>query len=177
MTFYADFFIYSYIYVFLCLFQFLNTRSHKDKGEKDKAPDHDSASDPDVEEANLSLMDRTKRQAKAAKVQAKRAGEPFTSPEDEVTDLEEVVIQTRERIKAAKAAKARATALRQELLLLQEEEESIAGDLDVVTPAVPPISAPVPDASDPGAFIAATLKSAVNIYILLFRTSRSVRLL
>ena len=156
--------------ILLPLFQFLNTRSHK--GEKDKAPDQDSASDPDVEEANLSLMDRTKSQAKAAKVQAKRVAESFPSPEDEVTDLEEVVIQTRERIKAAKAAKARATALRQELLLLQEEEESIAGDLDVVAPA-PPVSAPVPDASDPGAFIAATLKSAVRD----LRTSQGILLL
>ena len=143
-------------------FQFLNTRSHKgEKGEKEKVPDQDSASDADVEDANLSLMDRTKRQAKAAKVQSKRAAESFPSPEDEVTDLEEVVIQTRERIKAAKAAKARATALRQELLQLQEEEESMAGDPDIVAPALP-VPAPVPDASDPGAFIAATLKSAVK---------------
>ena len=173
VTFNADFFIYSYIYVFLCLFQFLNTRSHKDKGEKDKGHEQDSASDADVEEPNLSLMDRTKRQAKAAKVQGKRVAEPFASPEDEVTDLEEVVIQTRERIQAAKAAKARAAALRQELLLLQEEEESIAGDHNVVAPAPPPfsvapapppVSAPFPDPSDPGAFIAATLKSAVIIF-------------
>ena len=37
----------------------------------------------------------------------------------------------------------------------------MAGDPDIVAPALP-VSAPVPDASDPGAFIAATLKSAVK---------------
>ena len=106
-------------------------------------------------------MDRTRRQAKAAKDLAKRAAEPIASTEDDVLELEEVVFQTRERVKAAKASKARAAALRKELLQLQEEEESIAADLDVVTPAPPPVSAPVLDASDPGALVAATLKSAV----------------
>ena len=146
-----EFFLFLYL-------QFLNTRSHKDKGEREKAPDQDSSSD--VDEANLSLMDRTKRQAKAARDHAKRAAEPIL--EDEVLGLEEEVLQTRERVKAAKAAKARATALCQELLELQEEEESIAADNDSAIPA--PATAPVPDVSDPGAFVAASLTSAVNIY-------------
>ena len=147
-----EFFLFLYL-------QFLNTRSHKDKGEREKAPDQDSSSD--VDEANLSLMDRTKRQAKAARDHAaKRAAEPIL--EEEVLGLEEVVLQTRQRVKAAKAAKARATALRQELLQLQEEEESIAADNDSAIPA--PATAPVPDVSDPGAFVAASLTSAVNIY-------------
>ena len=140
--------------------QFHNTRSHKDKGEKEKAPGQDSASDVDVDEANLSLMDRTRRQAKAAKEHAKRAAEPSPT-DDEVLDLEEVVFQTRERVKAAKAAKARADALRQELLQLQEEEDSIAAD-DVS--AIPAPAAPVPNATDPGAMVAASLTSKVNIY-------------
>ena len=149
--------------------QFLNTRSHKDKGEKDKVPDEDSASD--VDDANLSLMDRTKRQAKAARDHAKRAAEP--SPEEDVLELEEVVLQTRERVKAAKAAKARASSLRQELLQLQAEEESIAADPESAMPA--PATAPVPDATDPGAFVAASLSSAVIIIKFPFKYIFSVR--
>ena len=100
-------------------------------------------------------MDRTKRQAKAARDQARRAADP--SPEDEVLDLEEVVLQTRERVKAAKAAKARSAALRQELLQLQEEEDSIAADNEPAVPAtaVFPASAPAPAVADPSAFVAA----------------------
>ena len=121
-------------------------------------------------------MDRTKRQAKAARDQARRATDP--SPEDEALDLEEVVLQTRERVKAAKAAKARSAALRQELLQLQEEENSIAADNEPVVPAtavfsasapapavadpgVFPASASAPVITDPGALVAATLNSAV----------------
>ena len=145
-------------YFFSSLLQFHNTRS-KDKGEKEKAPGQDSASDVDVDEANLSLMDRTRRQAKAAKGLAKQAVDPSTA-DDNVPDLEEVVFQTRERVKAARAAKARADALRQELLQLQEEEVSIAADHGSAVPA--PV---VPAATDPGVMVAASLDSAVNILI------------
>ena len=133
-------------------FQFLNTRSHK--GEKDKTTDKDRDSGSDVEETNLSLMDRTKRQAKAAREQQRRNVD--ASAKDEVQDLEEIVLQTRERVKAAKS---RAAALCRELQELQEEEEeeSIAVSEEAV-----PVSAPVPDASDPGAFVATSLQSAVN---------------
>ena len=103
-------------FIFSPFSQFHNTRS-KDKGEKEKAPGQDSASDVDVDEANLSLMDRTRHQAKAAKGLAKHAVDP-SAVDDDVHDLEEVVFQTRERVKAARAAKARADALRQELLQL-----------------------------------------------------------
>ena len=98
-------------------------------------------------------MDRTKRQARAAREQQLRNID--ASAEDEVQDLEEIVLRIRERVKAAKAAKSRAAALRQELQELQDEEDSI-------TEEAAPVSAPLPDASDPGAFIAASLKSAVN---------------
>ena len=97
-------------------------------------------------------MDRTKRQAKAAKEQLRR-----NEADDEVRDLEEIVLQTRERVKAAKAAKSRAAALRLELQELQEEEDSIHEEVPV----------PVPGASDPGAFVAASLQSAV-LYFLLY---------
>ena len=95
-------------------------------------------------------MDRTKRQARAAREQQLRNID--ASAEDEVQDLEEIVLRIRERVKAAKAAKSRAAALRQEL---QDEEDSIAEE-------AAPVSAPLLDALDPGAFIAASLKSAVN---------------
>ena len=137
-----------------------NTRS-KDLGEKEKekAPGQDSGSDVDVDEANLSLMDRTRRQAKAAKGLAKQAVDP-AAVDDNAHDLEEVVFQTRERVKAARAAKARADALRQELLQLQEEEDSIAADHGSAVP--PPV---VPSAADPGAMVAASLDSAVNTFV------------
>ena len=150
--------------------QFHNTRSHKDKGEKEKAPGQDSASDVDIDEAILSLMDRTRRQAKAAKELAKRAPEP--SPDDEVLDLEEVVFQTRERVKAAKAAKARADALRHELLQLQEEEDSLAVAVDHES-AIPALAPSVPVVTDPNAMVAASLSSAVinlNILKLTFKS-------
>ena len=96
-------------------------------------------------------MDRTKRQAKAAREQQRRNDVPA---EDEVQDLEEIVFQTRERVKAAKAVKSRTDALRRELQELQEEEESIAEEAS-------PVTAPLPDPSDPGAFVAASFNSAV----------------
>ena len=146
-------------------FQF--TRSHR--GEKDKAPadvqDQDDSASSDVEEGNLSLMDRTKRLAKAARDQQQQAlGIPV---EDEVQDLEEMVRRTRDRVKAVKSAKSRAAALRQELQELEEEEQSVIAEDD---PVPAPASAPVPvSAPDPSAFVAATLKSAVIIfYILLY---------
>ena len=112
---------------------------------------------------NLSLMDRTKRQVKAAREQQRVLELPV---DDDVQDLEEVVLQTRERVKAAKAAKQRAAALHRELQELQDEEQSIIADQD--GNQVPPsLSAPMPVSSDPGAFVAASLNSAV-IYISLY---------
>ena len=133
------------------VFQF--TRSHR--GEKDKAPVHDhDESASDVDEGNLSLMDRTKRLAKAAREQQQQALD--IPAEGEVQDLEEMVRQTRERVKAVKSAKSRAAALRQELQELQEEEQSVVGEVD-------PASVPAPvSAPDPSTFVAATLKSAVK---------------
>ena len=101
-------------------------------------------------------MDRTKRRAKAAREQLKKKGNTLFSTEEEVMVLEDVVRQTRERVKAAKAAKSRTADLQRELRELQEEEDSlVASDHE----AVPP---PVPDPSDAGAFVAASLKSAVS---------------
>ena len=105
-------------------------------------------------------MDRTKRQAKAAREQQQQQQQQHVVdvPTDgEVQDLEELVLHTRERVKAAKAAKLRAATLRRELQDLQEEEQSFAA-YDEVDPA--PLPVPVPNA-DPSSFVAATLKSAV----------------
>ena len=142
-------------------FQF--TRSHKG----DKAPvNNDSASDTD--EANLSLMDRTKRQAKAARDQFQQQPTLDAPVEGEVQDLEQMVLQTRERVKAAKAAKLRAASLRRELLDLQEEEQSIAASEDVHPASAPGPVAPdtgAPIATDAGALVAASLNSAVIMSI------------
>ena len=62
-----------------------------------------------------------------------------------------MVRHTRERVQAAKAARSRAAALRLELQQLEEEERAEVED---------PVPAPVP-ATDPGAFVSASLKSAV----------------
>ena len=139
---------------FSLLFQF--TRSHR--GEKDKV--NDSASDAD--EGNLSLMNRTKRQAKAAREQQQQLA--FDVPLDGgVQDLEEMVLQTRDRVKAAKAARSRAASLRRELQELQDEEQSIAEEAD-------PTPTPFPS-TDPGALVAATLKSAVFIIFIYIPSS------
>ena len=68
-----------------------------------------------------------------------------------------MVRHTRERVQAAKAARSRAAALRLELQRLEEEEHSVAEEADPT---------PVP-ATDPGAFVAASLKSAVMILFLM----------
>ena len=80
------------------IFSFLSfqfTRSHR--GEKDKAPANDDSTSSEVDEGNLSLMDRTKRLAKAARDQEQQALD--IPVEDEVQDLEELVRRTRDRVK------------------------------------------------------------------------------
>ena len=139
---------------FFFLFQF--TRSHR--GEKEKAPEHDdSNSEVEVDERNLSLMDRTKRMAKAAKEQQLQQSLD-ASLDGEVQDLEEMVRHTRERVQAAKAARSRAAALRLELQQLEEEERAVEAD-----PAPAPVSA-----TDSGAFVSASLKSAVRFSLSTF---------
>ena len=133
------------------MFFFQFTRSHR--GEKEKAPEQDdSNSEVEVDERNLSLMDRTKRMAKAAKEQQQQRSLD-ASLDGEVQDLEEMVRHTRERVQAAKAARSRAAALRLELQQLEEEERAEAEDPVPIAP-VPP--------TDPGAFVSASLKSAVT---------------
>ena len=113
-------------YVFnISSFSLQFTRSHR--GEKEKAPEQDdSNSEVEVDERNLSLMDRTKRMAKAAKEQQQQQSLDV-SLDGEVQDLEEMVRHTRERVQAAKAARSRAAALRLELQQLEEEEHAEDG--------------------------------------------------
>ena len=70
-------------------------------------------------------MDRTKLQAKAARDQHKNRTNTLHSAEKEVLDLEEVLLQTRERVKATKAARSRAADLRRKLKEHEEEEQSV----------------------------------------------------
>ena len=155
-------------------FQF--TRSHRN--EKDKAPVNDGSSSSEPDEGNLSLMDRTKRLAKAARDQEQQALD--IPVEDEVQDLEELVRRTRERVKAVKSAKSRAADLRRELQELEEEEQSVIAEADhppasatVPVPAVVeaiPASVPaaIPAVTDPGALVAASLDSAVIVYLIIY---------
>ena len=109
-------------------------------------------------------MNRTKRQAKAAREQQQQQQQLLQDNpvDDEVQDLEELVRQTRERVKATKASRSRAATLRRELQELQDEEQSF-----VASDEADPIPASAPNA-DPGAFVAATLKSAVIFLIFIF---------
>ena len=113
-------------------------------------------------------MDRTKRLAKAARERQQVADNPVAT---EVQDLEEMVLQSRERVKAAKAAKSHAAALRRELQELQEEEQSIAASEEVNLAL---FAAP---SADPGAFMAATLKSAVITFIFSISIRKSYNIL
>ena len=117
-------------------------------------------------------MDRTKRQAKAARDQFQQQPTLDAPVEAEVQDLEQMVLQSRERVKAAKAAKQRAASLRQELLDLQEEEQSIAASQEALPASAPvPVvvdSAPAPVATDAGALVAASLQSAVIFIIYIY---------
>ena len=125
-------------------------------------------------------MDRTKRLAKAARDQEQQALD--IPVEDEVQDLEELVRRTRERVKAVKSAKSRAADLRRELQELEEEEQSVIAEVDhppasatvsasapapAVAVAAIPAPAAIPAVADPGALVAASLDSAVNIYFIL----------
>ena len=156
-------------------FQF--TRSHRN--EKDKAPVNDGSSSSEPDEGNLSLMDRTKRLAKAARDQEQQALD--IPVEDEVQDLEELVRRTRERVKAVKSAKSRAADLLRELQELEEEEQSVIAEADhppasatvpvpaVAVAAIPaPVPAAIPAVTDPGALVAASLDSAVIVYLIIY---------
>ena len=74
------------------LFQHANTRSQKgDKGDRDQAKASDLDEADLVSEADLSLMGRTKKQAKAARDNLKKNAQVCSSLEEEALDLEELL--------------------------------------------------------------------------------------
>ena len=141
--------------------------------EREKVPDKEKDSDPDVDEpvseAELSLMDCTKRHARAAHDQHKKKTSSLLSTEEEVLDLEEVLLQTRERVQATKAARARTANLRRQLEELQEEEEEAVQDSDP-----DPVQPSATDPTDVAALVAASLKIAVSFISLLLFTADNV---
>ena len=117
-----------------------------------------------VSEADLSLMARTKRQAKAARENLKKNSQACSSLEEEALDLEELLAKSREKAEAAKAARERVARLRREL------EEFDNGDIqdpdsDLDQDPVSAPSAPAPAAPDVATALAATLQSAVTIFL------------
>ena len=84
------------------LFQFLNTRSQKGDKAKDQGLEEDKNSDldQDASEADLSLMDRTRRQVKSARDNLKKNSKALSSYEEEALDLEELLTQSRQKAEA-----------------------------------------------------------------------------
>ena len=144
------------LFFLLFCFQFLNTRSQK--GDKNK--DQEANSDHDASEADLSLMDRTKRQAKAARENLKKNAKSISSYEEEAMDLEELLSQSREKAQAAKAARERVISLRRQLEEFEAETPDHS-DHDQESEAVQPTPAP-----DVASALAASLQASVSISML-----------
>ena len=94
------------------------------RGEKEKDPfvpdqSEDQASDAD---ADTSLMDRTKKQVRAARDHHKKKSKSLHSTEDELLDLEQLLAETKEKAEATKAVKARSAAIRRQLDDLRQAE-------------------------------------------------------
>ena len=64
--------------------------------EKEKDKDLDSDVE-DVADVDLSLMDRTKRQAKAARELTKKRSKALSSAEEDVLDLEDMLAQAQQK--------------------------------------------------------------------------------
>ena len=118
-------FFHSYIFNFLWnlffhyflfpSFQSVTTRSQRGEKEKESfVPDHseDQASDINVD---TSLMDRTKKQVRAARTRHQKKSKSLVSVQDELHYLEQLLAETREKAEATKAIKARSSAIRQQL--------------------------------------------------------------
>ena len=152
-------------YFFFPFFQYA-TRSQK--GDKDPARASDLDDGDLVSEADLSLMARTKRQAKAARDNLKKNSQACSSLDKEALDLEELLAKSREKAEAAKAARERVARLRREL----EELDSGAyqnpdSDHDQDPVSAPSAPAPAPAAPDVATALAATLQSTVIMFFTL----------
>ena len=107
---------------FLFSFQSVTTRSQR--GEKEKVHSEDQASDAD---ADTSLMDRTKKQVRAARDHHQKKSKSLLSAQDELLDLEQLLAETQEKAEATKAVKARSAAIRRQLDDLRQSEQDVQG--------------------------------------------------
>ena len=121
-----------------------------------------------ISEADLSLMGRTKKQAKAARDNLKKNVQACSSLEEEALGLEELLVKSREKAEATKAARDRVARLRRELEEFENEQHQ---DLDSDQDHDPePLShqpvfaaAPAPAAPDVASALATSLQAAVII--------------
>ena len=159
---------------FLPLFQYANTRSQKgDKGDRDQAKASDLDEGDLVSEADLSLMGRTKKQAKAARENLKKNDQACSSLEEEALGLEELLAKSRERAEATKAARDRVAQLRRELEEFESEQhQDLDSDQDhdqeplSHQPVLAAAPAPAPAAPDVASALATSLQAAVIIIAL-----------
>ena len=140
-------------------FQSVITRSQKGEKEKDSfIPDHseDQASDVD---ADVSIMDRTKKQVRAARDHHKAKSKSLLSAEDELLDLEQLLAETKEKAEATKAIKARSADIRHQLDALTKEDhgDQVVSDSD-------PEDEPVTKAQI-GELFSSSLQSAVSFQL------------
>ena len=162
-----------------------------DKGDRDQAKASDLDEGDLVSEADLSLMGRTKKQAKAARDNLKKNAQACSSLEEEALDLEELLAKSREKVEATKAARDRVARLRRELEAFESEQHPDPDsdqDHDQEPLGYQPASASAPAAPDVASALATSLQAAVNIMALFesfsffitfrrFQTFRSLRLL
>ena len=147
-----------YFLFFFFFFQSVITRSQKGEKEKDSfIPDYseDQASDVD---ADVSIMDRTKKQVRAARDHHKAKSKSLLSAEDELLDLEQLLAETKEKAEATKAIKARSAEIRRQLDALTKEDhgDQAVSDSD-------PEDAPVTKAQI-GDLFSSSLQSAVSVF-------------
>ena len=156
----------------LFYFQSSNTHSQRLEREKEMEKEKDKDLESDVEEvadADLSLMDRTKRQAKAARELTKKRSKALSSAEEDVLDLEEMLAQAQQKADATKAARARAADLRRQLQALQDDEDAMSDQdhlpLQAAAPAAVPAPAPATVPADVASALAVSLQSAVICFL------------
>ena len=133
---------------FLFSFLFANTRSQKGEREKEKERGSDLDEADQLSEADLSLMARTKRQAKFARENLKKNSKACSSLEEEALDLEELLAKSREKAESTKAARERVACLRRELEEFENGEyHDPDSDQDLDPIGTQPVPAPVPAGS------------------------------
>ena len=114
-------------------------------------------------------MARTKKQAKAARENLKKNSQACSSLEEEALDLEELLVKSREKAEATKAARDRVARLRRELEEFEGENFPVhdqESDQDPDPVAAQP--AVVPAAPDVATALTASLQSVVIICQLSF---------